>query len=201
MLRICVIPFDVKETILEQLDNENDLLQLALTNREWKALIIPFHIEYRTLRIQTERDRPEVWQHLAQNKYLASRIKAVILGHNFRASSRPLATCDEPDIYPRTFPHAGNDQDIAKATRLAFANMASLETFYWSLDYLSPKSEDLTKAYFREVFEGLRMAGTVKHLTLTEQRRYGTKRCPDELKDANHPVCPSNHVSDTTTSS
>ncbi|KAH6890867.1 hypothetical protein BKA70DRAFT_852723 [Coprinopsis sp. MPI-PUGE-AT-0042] len=66
--------------------------------------------------------------------------------------------------------------------------MTSLETLHWSLDYVSPKSEDLARACFADVFEGLRKAGSVKHLTLTEQRRYGTKRCPEELKEDDHPL-------------
>ncbi|KAH6912158.1 hypothetical protein BKA70DRAFT_1559633 [Coprinopsis sp. MPI-PUGE-AT-0042] len=183
------LPYDIKQLILLELDSEKDLLHLGLTNKGWKDLIIPYHLEYRTLSLN--RNRPEVWRHLAQKRHLASRIRTVVIGPEFMAphdfgwegscGRKKEFEGHNQDVYPRAVGERGGPLPTSygcKEVRKAFANMRSLETFRWEGpartyddlvdlgDYLSPPSS--LPGFMLKVLEGLLEAKSIRNLCLRD---------------------------------
>ncbi|KAH6912183.1 hypothetical protein BKA70DRAFT_1266912 [Coprinopsis sp. MPI-PUGE-AT-0042] len=79
------LPYDLNDRIASMLASERDLLHLALTNKEWKDVIIPQHLEYQSIRMS--QNQPRVWRHLAEKTHLASRIRRVSLYSWFNAET------------------------------------------------------------------------------------------------------------------
>ncbi|KAH6896487.1 hypothetical protein BKA70DRAFT_1316601 [Coprinopsis sp. MPI-PUGE-AT-0042] len=130
------LPYDIKQLILDEIESEKDLLNFALSSKNWCGLVVPNHLQYRSLRLDV--DRPELWSHLAQKAGLASRIRTVVLGPNFPgpAIEGVDPTPFPPDIYPQVQNIGGgaavnqrgsSPQDVQQA----FANMTRLDTFQW----------------------------------------------------------------------
>ncbi|EAU87958.2 hypothetical protein CC1G_01605 [Coprinopsis cinerea okayama7 len=133
------LPYDVKELILSALGSPKDLLRLALTSKSWKSLVIPHHIEYRLLRLDDH--RPEVWKHLAEKRLLASRIRTVVLGPDYRLL--PGVGQSQSSLYPRTLlstptSEAAQIKDVQVVREdvlQALRNMTSLVSFSLHLEY------------------------------------------------------------------
>ncbi|EAU87959.1 hypothetical protein CC1G_01606 [Coprinopsis cinerea okayama7 len=141
--RLDALPYDVKDIILSLVDSTKDLLHLGVSNKEWKALVIPHHIEYRVLRLKCHHSHPEVWNHLAQNRHLASRIRVVELepdhvhADNADAHSTHSASKSPLCLYPKSLlgeplvPRSGR-ADAKQDILHAFWNMTALTSFSWT---------------------------------------------------------------------
>jgi hypothetical protein len=189
-----LLPYDVKQSILDEIQSEKDLLQFALSSKGWCSLIIPNHLRYRSLRLDV--DRPGIWSHLAQKAGLASRIRTVVLGPNFPGAFG--ATVDpvpfSPDICPEVEDpvHEKTDETRRSAPQdiqRAFANMTRLRTFQWLVrtdcEGLAP-IHDAANAW--HVFAGIQAAGSVKELYINDHdwRLFYPESA--DFKKADHPV-------------
>ncbi|KIJ37256.1 hypothetical protein M422DRAFT_104264, partial [Sphaerobolus stellatus SS14] len=67
------LPVELLEYIVNNIPNVSDLLSFALTSRAFCALIIPWHIEYRT--ISCHPGRTNLWKTLIRKPYLAARLQ------------------------------------------------------------------------------------------------------------------------------
>ena len=203
---IDLLPFDIKQLILDEIESEEALLQLALSSKGWCGLVIPNHLEYRSLRLDV--DRPALWSHLAQKAGLASRIRTVVLGPNY-----PNVAIEgvepwpfQPDICPRApieerieaaeEPRRSCPKDVEQA----FANMARLETFQWLVRTQPwdpatgtqggipelPPIHDEANAW--SIFSGLQQSGSVKELYITDHDWRLFYRDSQDLQKPNYPV-------------
>ncbi|KIJ29267.1 hypothetical protein M422DRAFT_269340 [Sphaerobolus stellatus SS14] len=64
---------ELREYIVEGIDDVGDLLSLALTSRAFCALVIPWHIEYRWICCSPA--RKEIWSILSRKPSLAARLR------------------------------------------------------------------------------------------------------------------------------
>jgi hypothetical protein len=114
------IPFDLKDKILGLIDSPRHLLSMALVSKDWAALIIPDHIEYRIL--YTHLSRGYLWDHLAIRADLAKNIRRI----QFRKDG-------EGELYPVTLcPVPKDSHNIASSKIIeAFQNFTSLESLAW----------------------------------------------------------------------
>lgn len=71
------LPDEVREEIIADLDQHMDLISLALASRTCSGMVIPYHTEYRTIRIR--HPMPHMWAHLARRSDLARNIREVHL--------------------------------------------------------------------------------------------------------------------------
>ncbi|KIJ55862.1 hypothetical protein M422DRAFT_103649, partial [Sphaerobolus stellatus SS14] len=66
------IPLGILEEIIRQIDRPKDLLSFALACRTCCSLIIPYHLQFRTIRCDFY--RPTLWKALAIRPILSSRV-------------------------------------------------------------------------------------------------------------------------------
>ncbi|KAF8516325.1 hypothetical protein BU17DRAFT_25245, partial [Hysterangium stoloniferum] len=66
-------PTEILDAIVSEIERPGDLLQLALTKKSFKNLIIPWHIRYRVIVVHLF--HPRLWELLASRPNLASRIR------------------------------------------------------------------------------------------------------------------------------
>lgn len=154
------LPFDVKEYFISSIDSPRDLLSFALTRKEWKSIIVPYHLEYRKLKIRP--GRTAIWRHLADRRDLAKNIRSIYL-----ISPR------EPtgEIYPTTLldnideeRHLANDivndpQYIPEMLR-ALRNVSCLQELTWT-DFLG-------HSMLNDLFEALGPCPALLNLRLGE---------------------------------
>ncbi|KIJ27897.1 hypothetical protein M422DRAFT_176927, partial [Sphaerobolus stellatus SS14] len=62
------LPFDLQQEIISRIDKESDLLHLALTCRQLYAIIIPDHLECRTLTVDPTHISASFWIRLMGRK-------------------------------------------------------------------------------------------------------------------------------------
>jgi len=157
MRSLDTIPREIQESIVSFIKRPKTLLRLACTNRYWKTLIIPEHLEYRIICLSSNEYYRPILQHLADNRHLASRIYTVSLdncdvedvvnpgdGDVFtkeRLEERGRAVLVSYETFPTAslFQQDGNDsmeglEDKGSAlplVRQALSNMTNLESFNW----------------------------------------------------------------------
>ncbi|KAF8182896.1 hypothetical protein BJ912DRAFT_561190 [Pholiota molesta] len=88
------IPFDLKDKILGLIDTPRHLLSMALVSKDWAALIIPDHIEYRIL--YTHLSRGYLWDHLAIRADLAKNIRRIQFRKDGEGELYPVTLCPVP---------------------------------------------------------------------------------------------------------
>ncbi|KAF8494046.1 hypothetical protein BU17DRAFT_72573, partial [Hysterangium stoloniferum] len=69
---LCDQPEEILEAIISEIENPQHLLHLALTQKRFRDLIIPWHIRYRV--IFAKISDIGLWEHLASRRDLASRV-------------------------------------------------------------------------------------------------------------------------------
>lgn len=122
------IPFDLKDDILGFIDEPRHLLSMALTSKEWSNMIIPNHLDYRTLRIPWPGHR-YIWAHLALRGYLTKNI-------------RMLRFTERQDVSLKIIPRALRENDAADEPTVfgpdtvmlmteALCNFKTLKSFTW----------------------------------------------------------------------
>ncbi|KIJ35103.1 hypothetical protein M422DRAFT_106464, partial [Sphaerobolus stellatus SS14] len=66
-------PFELLEGVADNVDEPKDLFSLALTCKSLSELVIPNHLDYQIIQCSPADTR--VWEHLIENRRLASRVK------------------------------------------------------------------------------------------------------------------------------
>jgi len=72
-------PLDIQQYIIESIDSPRDLLALALSSKHYHDLIVPYHIQFRTLRCSVQ--RTDIWAALSVKKYLCARFRTLEIIH------------------------------------------------------------------------------------------------------------------------
>ncbi|KAF8529637.1 hypothetical protein BU17DRAFT_5752, partial [Hysterangium stoloniferum] len=65
-------PQEILDAIVSEIENPSDLLHLAVTQKRFRDLIIPWHIRYRV--IFAKLSDVGLWEHIASRRDLASRV-------------------------------------------------------------------------------------------------------------------------------
>ncbi|KAF8074555.1 hypothetical protein FPV67DRAFT_1473981, partial [Lyophyllum atratum] len=118
------LPTEILDEILSSLAEPHDLLALALASRSCARLVIPQHIEYRTIRIRTP--MPAMWAHLARRKDLTRNIRELrfCARGDYTAPDRGPSTLVEP-LRPEA---EGDEQMRMRNVCVAIGYMRDLET-------------------------------------------------------------------------
>lgn len=124
------LPFEVLDLILSSIDDRKDLISVATTARALSSLIIPYHTEYRTVRIST--GSPNVWRHLARRADLARNIRVLHMVE--QSQCLPLVDRTPHTLVPgfgvRQPSDDSEDERVINIAR-AVRNMSSLRRFVW----------------------------------------------------------------------
>jgi len=127
---ICRLPDEILEEIVSELDEHRDLLAFALTSRICAATVIPYHTQYRILRVR--HTLPEMWAHLARRADLARNMREVHIcerSNLLAADHYPTSLVDKDlDGAPNNAEESVRIRNICKA----LSHMDRLHTFTWS---------------------------------------------------------------------
>ncbi|KAH0582398.1 hypothetical protein H2248_010342 [Termitomyces sp. 'cryptogamus'] len=161
---LSLLPPEIIELILSEIDQVPDLLSLAYTSRDNANIVIPNHTEYRKIRTRTP--MPAMWFHLAQRADLSRNIREVQL------CTRQDYTA--PDRYPVSLVDSSlkeeNEEERINNICTALRHMKRLTTFVWQyeadikagLRTLDHRHEDM-------ILTSLSQAPNLRHLMLRGQ--------------------------------
>lgn len=137
---ILQFPLELIEAVIEHTDRQNDLLNLASTCHLLKSLIIPHHLEYREIRLDSYYYRPHVWKHLVRRKDLTKNIRVVDISSQHSVERYPLTLADA--ILDGTQEERGMGtmsgeelRALAYAMNEAFSIMENLTHFTFGFNY------------------------------------------------------------------
>ncbi|KAG6906928.1 hypothetical protein DXG01_011354 [Tephrocybe rancida] len=158
---LALLPREILNEILSELDQINDLLSLAFTSRANADLVIPEHTEYR--RIRTRTPMPAMWAHLAQRADLARNIREVQL------CARQDYTA--PDRFPVTLVDSSNhhDDELKRVEHIcaALGHMTMLTTFVWHYEPdIKAGRRRLNHQHEEMVLSSLAQTTSLRHLML-----------------------------------
>lgn len=133
-----LLPFEIKESVLSEIDLRKDLLALSLTSSHWHSLVVPKHLHYRLIRCTLQEGTP-IWSLLSNDKGLARNIRAIELIFSEKRTHMPNSPAFSPPL--RLFPSMSkspsttvNEAPSVLAERLlstALRNMSRLRCFQW----------------------------------------------------------------------
>lgn len=123
------LPFDLKDNILDLIEEPRHLISMALTSKDWLSMIIPNHLEYRQLRVYWP-GHQNFWAHLALRADLANNVRSL-----------RLTTKEDPALerLPRCLHQSGDAEeyhtvfgpDTVQMITEAILNLKSLKAFTW----------------------------------------------------------------------
>lgn len=161
---LSLLPLEVIEAFLSEIDQVTDLLSLAFTSQANASIIIPNHTEYRKIRIRTP--MYAMWAHLAQRADLARNIREV------QICARQDYTA--PDRFPAS-PANNSFQDDDEENRIdnlctALKHMERLTTFVWQYEVDSKAGlRTLNHRHEEMILSSLCQAPNLRHLMLGGQ--------------------------------
>lgn len=125
-----VLPDEIVEEIMSELDQHRDLVSFALASKTCADAVIPHHTQYRILRVR--HTLPEMWAHLARRSDLARNIREVHIceRQNYSMPDRSPTT-----LIDQTLDRSLENADETKRVRnicQALTHMHQLRVFDWS---------------------------------------------------------------------
>ncbi|KAG8928536.1 hypothetical protein FRC01_005786 [Tulasnella sp. 417] len=118
-------PPELLDHLISYISNPSDLLSLALTSSTFRAIVIPFHLHYRTIRCVT--DDSEMWNHLLESQRRLQHVHALQLYRSTSSSSVVLSNC-----LPRILRNEGEAPPAASSLTLsAISQMTHLKSLAW----------------------------------------------------------------------
>ncbi|KAG7444566.1 uncharacterized protein BT62DRAFT_248864 [Guyanagaster necrorhizus] len=129
--QVLLLPQEILDEILSEIDLHRDLISFALVSRTCTRLVIPRHNEYRIVRIRHK--LPSMWAHLAKRADLARNIREVHVceRHNHSASDHSPTTL----VPPCNVDDTGSEETRVQNMCMALQNMHRLRVFTWSCTY------------------------------------------------------------------
>ena len=123
------LPFDLKDNILDFIEEPRHLISMALTSKGWSSMIIPNHLEYRRLRFCWP-GRQDIWALLALRADLANNVRSLRFTTKEDPASerlpRSLLQSDDTEEY-----HTVLGPDTVQMITGAILNLKSLKAFTW----------------------------------------------------------------------
>ncbi|KJA22167.1 hypothetical protein HYPSUDRAFT_215971 [Hypholoma sublateritium FD-334 SS-4] len=123
------LPFDLKDNILDLIEEPRHLISMALTCKGWLSMIIPNHLEYRQLCVYWP-GRQDFWAHLALRADLANNVRSLRLTTKedpaFERLPKRLLQSGDTEEHPTAF-----GPDTVQMITEAILNLKSLKAFTW----------------------------------------------------------------------
>jgi len=156
------LPSEILDQILALLDNHEDIVSFALTNRECSRFAIPRHTEYRVLRIR--HSYPQIWAHLAKRTDLASFIT-----HIHITDKQTLSFTErKPSTLVPPLDSRGASDETTRIWHMckAIDNMTSLRSFVWEFNLKLPQRPTLLPWHEDAILRALGEKKTLEYLAL-----------------------------------
>lgn len=133
---LLLVPHEVLDDILAALDQHSDLLSLALTCSHLASSIIPYHTDYRVLRVRTL--HPAIFAHLARRRDLTRNIREVHIceRHNYTSADRIPRQLVDKDLDLDAATNGTSDERIRVWNVVrSLRYMWDLRVFTWSWNF------------------------------------------------------------------
>ncbi|RDB17626.1 hypothetical protein Hypma_001061 [Hypsizygus marmoreus] len=159
------LPLEILDFICSGIDSRDDLISLASTSKILASLVIPRHVDYRTIRVGSK--RTDVWEHLIQRKDLARNVRVLYIVEDMKYIPLRCPSISSTQAAESRIDHDDGEEKQAQCIVEALRNMESLRKFVW----IQPWASGVWKKESRKhclIFQALRESCSLTELKILD---------------------------------